>query len=762
MTFLDWAIAVVPTFAVLCIACRMRRHMRGMVDYLSAGRVCGRYVLTVGDIANGISILSIVSYCEMKYHAGYSVNIWGAALIPVSVTMSVFGYCTYRFRETRAQSFGQFIEMRYGSRALRVFSSTVRTFAEILTHAIMPAIAARFFLYYLGMPETFRVLGVEIGTFPAAMALCVSLAVFVIWHGGVLGIIVTDTIQGLICLPIMVLLCVFLLRRFGWGAEIEPVLLDRAAGESFVNPYQIAHLRDFNAFTLVVSAVSLVLHRASWIGSGADSAARSPHEQRMAGVLGTWRGFFSPLLYVLVSLAVLTLLHHERFAPEARSVRLELAGRVVRDLTDDAALRSRADAAFAAIPVQRHRIGVDPPMSDAENLDTPWIDAARAVFADEPRGAYLTQQFRSLYHQTMMSVTMRHLLGRGMMGLFCLLAILAMVSTDDSFLFASVRTIVQDMLLPFFRAPPPMRLHVWMIRIAAVAVALVHWTVSVTMAQLDFVELFIVAATSVWLGGCGPMIVFGLYGRRGTARTAWASLLSGMAISVGAILCQRLWAPAIYPWLDAHGWAPAVGRAFERLSAPLHPWVVWKMTPEKFPVNSYESFFLAMMASLVAYVAAALCSRAPLFDLDRMLHRGRWRIEGEAPPPPAPRSWRGALRLLAGIGPEHTSGDRILAWSVVAYSYGWKFLACFALLVAWNAVSPWSDHGWALYFLVCHVLVPTALVAVTSVWFTIGGIVGLRRLFRDLRLRADVDPLDNGMVSDGVSLSDRERFGKTK
>ena len=60
------------------------------------------------------------------------------------------------------------------------------------------------------------------------------------------------------------------------------------------------------------------------------------------------------------------------------------------------------------------------------------------------------------------------------------------------YVFSSVRTIVQDMLLPFFRTPPPMRLHVWMIRVAAVAVALVHWTVSVTMAQLDFVELFIV------------------------------------------------------------------------------------------------------------------------------------------------------------------------------------------------------------------------------------------------------------------------------
>jgi hypothetical protein len=58
--------------------------------------------------------------------------------------------------------------------------------------------------------------------------------------------------------------------------------------------------------------------------------------------------------------------------------------------------------------------------------------------------------------------------------------------------------------------------------------------------------------------------------------------------------------------------------------------------------------------------------------------------------------------------------------------------------------------------------VQTALVAVTSVWFTIGGVVGLRRLFRDLRARVAADPLDNGMVSGGVSLVDKARFEKTE
>ncbi|MFA6929808.1 MAG: hypothetical protein WCT05_05730 [Lentisphaeria bacterium] len=46
---------------------------------------------------------------------------------------------------------------------------------------------------------------------------------------------------------------------------------------------------------------------------------------------------------------------------------------------------------------------------------------------------------------------------------------------------------------------------------------------------------------------------------------------------------------------------------------------------------------------------------------------------------------------------------------------------------------------------------------VSTIWFLIGGIVDLRRLFKDLALRVN-DPLDDGRVEDGVSLMDREKI----
>lgn len=53
----------------------------------------------------------------------------------------------------RCLSKGQFIEMRYGSKSFRVVTATVSTISEMVTNALGPAIAANFFIYYLGLPH---------------------------------------------------------------------------------------------------------------------------------------------------------------------------------------------------------------------------------------------------------------------------------------------------------------------------------------------------------------------------------------------------------------------------------------------------------------------------------------------------------------------------------------------------------------------------------------------------------------------------------
>ena len=254
------------------------------------------------------------------------------------------------------------------------------------------------------------------------------------------------------------------------------------------------------------------------------------------------------------------------------------------------------------------------------------------------------------------------------------------------------------------------------------------------------------------------MMIFGLYGRFGTRQGAWSALLSGMALALMFLFLQRNWADMVYPFLDRNELVESVGGVLSAVSAPLNPFVVWEMNPYKFPINGYESYFMIMLFTLFLYIGVSYATLKEPFNLDRMLHRGVYNIDG-TDKKPIHWSLGHIFNLLAGITPMHSVGDKWISWSVLFYSYIYQFVGCFLSVVVWNAVSPWPITWWGNYFLITFILIPSVVATITAVWFGIGGIVDLRRLFRALKNRT-VDDLDNGMVKDGVAASDFEAFKK--
>ena len=58
----------------------------------------------------------------------------------------------------------------------------------------------------------------------------------------------------------------------------------------------------------------------------------------------------------------------------AHEVRSDLAARVTEELVADAGAADAVRAAVSALPEQRHEIGVDPPLSQANNLDNGMVE----------------------------------------------------------------------------------------------------------------------------------------------------------------------------------------------------------------------------------------------------------------------------------------------------------------------------------------------------------------------------------------------------
>ncbi len=802
MIWYDWLVLVLPVCFVMWAGFRCRRYVRGVSDFLSAGRLCGRYVISMGDVANALSIVGIVAYVEIHYKTGFSVGFWSSVLMPLGIVLGLTGFVTYRFRETRAMSLGQFLEMRY-SRRFRIAAAALRSLSEMVANMIMPAVAARFFIRMLDLPDAFRVFGFEFSTYVSLMVLFLALAVSLICFGGTLALVVTDTIQGMILYPALACFVAFLFWKFSVSNEIMPVMADRVAGESFLDPYDIGHLRDFNVFTVVVVAAwGAVVNRANWIGAGYTTAAKNPQEQKMAGLLGNWRNAIITVFYILVASSLVAFLNHEHFAREANDVRKSLAARVADDVfKNDPRARELVKAAVARIPPQVHEIGVDPPLSQADNLDTAFLGtihealladarertaeaggdgaetpSAAAVIDAEGEANDAFQQCRTLYNQLALSVAMRKLLPHGLLGLFALLLFLAMLSTDDTRIYSAALTIAQDVVLPLRKKPFTPRGHIRMIRCVAIGIGVFFLAGSCYVKQLDYYQMFNTLACVLWIGGAGSIMTFGLYTRFGTTAGAWTALCTSVSLGGAFIYLQRRWADAVYPAIAKAGLVDAFDHALRFLSSPFEPYIHWEMDAVRCPVNAIEfNFFLSVLCVLLYLAVSRLTCRVP-FNLDRMLHRGRYAIEGDAPRqmegggpsfrrrrPFVRRAAAFALRTLSrvvGITPEYSRGDKAIAWSVFLYSFVYGFGMCFLGVVVWNRIRPWPVEWWSRYFVVRYFVVPCAVACVTTVWFGVGGAVGLRRLFRDLRAREKTDVLDDGRVEGNVSVADKAAFEK--
>lgn len=752
MHWVDWAIVAAACAVVLVIAVKARTSVRGVADFLAGGRVAGRYVICVASGEAGMGLISAVAIFEIYYNSGFGFSFWNGLSTPLGLLFLLTGYCIYRFRETRAMTMGQFLEIRY-NRPFRIYAGILQSISGVINYAIFPAVSARFLIYFCNLPLKVNILGLTFPTMGVVMAIFLSIGVLVATSGGMITIMVTDCVQGILSYPMYAIVVIYLLMQFSWSHEIAPALLDRPEGMSLLNPFDISKLRDFNLFYILVGIFSSVFNRMSWSGTqGFNAAALNAHEQKMGAVLGTWRAGFSTMMFIVLAIVAYTFLHHIDFAPKAEEVRQELAWKTVNDVA--------GDARFSTVKTEIRDFmdyGVAPPVlegaetaSSTELTPEPMLTVVKGALATEDPS--VAQTFGSIYGQMRVPMVLRAVLPIGIMGIFCAICVFLLVSTDASYMHSWGSIIVQDIMLPVRGKPFTPKQQLFWLRVIITGVAVFAFLFSSYFAQIDFIMMFFAITGAIWLGGAGPCIVGGLYWKRGTSSGAFTALTLGSGIATGGIIAQKMWVGTLYPWLESSGLLPIARTIIESASHPFEPYILWRVTPDQFPINSQEIYFLGLLASVSSYIIISLLTSREGFNMDRMLHRGIYTYKGEKPVVHERVTRHNIWQKLLGVTPEYTRGDKILAWSVLIYSLGWGF-GSFVLLSLWNLVFPWPDTWWAGWFLIQNIIVAGIIGVVTSIWFTIGGTVDLYRLFRRLG-EEEVNVLDDGRVIGHLSADD--------
>ena len=229
---LDWLIVSGLLALLLAGALYTARYTRSVSAFLAAERCGGRYLIAMALAMAGTGVISLVYWFEIYYETGYTAYWWSSLTEPALIVIALSGWVVYRFRQTRAMTLAQFFEMRY-SRNFRIFAGLLAFVAGIVNFGIFPAVGARFFIYFCGLPESFALGGLSISTFALIMVFLLGISLSFTFLGGQIAVMVTDFVQGAFAYVVFAVVIGYLLYLFPWQ-QISDTLLTTEPGKSLI------------------------------------------------------------------------------------------------------------------------------------------------------------------------------------------------------------------------------------------------------------------------------------------------------------------------------------------------------------------------------------------------------------------------------------------------------------------------------------------------------------------------------------------------
>jgi SSS family solute:Na+ symporter len=326
-----------------------------------------------------------------------------------------------------------------------------------------------------------------------------------------------------------------------------------------------------------------------------------------------------------------------------------------------------------------------------------------------------------LSSQLRTTIAVKSLLPIGLIGAFAAVMFAATIATHDTYLHAWGSIFIQDVVLPIRQmacgesTPLSQKLHMRWLRISITGIAVFVFFFSLVFDIKQDIYMYFALTGMLFTGWAGTVIVGGLYWKYGTATGAWISMFFG-------ILMFLLSWTVIYQWQSYQHFFSNYTPSFWD-----HCIQRWPELTNKFPINAQYLLFYSMLGSIVCYfVVSMLDSKGKAFNLDKMLHRGKYSSEV---PKEHPKTKFTAIWRLLGMGEDFNLEDRCIFG--ISYGYIIVFFGMFAIGTIYALNVETLDSSWLTFWKVsCWGTITISIVL--TIWLAIGGIRDLKEMLSSL------------------------------
>ena len=186
-TAIDWAIVVVYPLISVAIGLYVRRFVKNMTDFVTAGQELGVCLGIATLTGTELGLITVMYSAQKGFTGGFAA--FHIALMAGLVTLAVgaTGFIVYRLRAMHVLTIPEFYGRRF-DRKTRILGGIMMALGGILNMGLFLKVGSMFIVGITGLSATSWAL-------PAVMVFLISLVLIYTCLGGMISVVISDYVQ---------------------------------------------------------------------------------------------------------------------------------------------------------------------------------------------------------------------------------------------------------------------------------------------------------------------------------------------------------------------------------------------------------------------------------------------------------------------------------------------------------------------------------------------------------------------------------------
>ena len=224
MNHFSWAVdgSIVGVYLLVTMVAGIwvRKKVRGVEDFLVAGREMNLYLGIASLAATEFGIITCMYTAQAGYTNGFAGAVPGLCQALSMWIIGITGFCIKPLRESGAVTLPELFEKRFG-KGVRWLAGVVIVMGGLLNMGVFLKIGGDFICLVTGMDLKWLTL---------IMSLLLLLVVVYTVLGGMMSVLVTDYLQFIVLSGGMLVVTVMILSQVGWDKLVATVQAHHGAG----------------------------------------------------------------------------------------------------------------------------------------------------------------------------------------------------------------------------------------------------------------------------------------------------------------------------------------------------------------------------------------------------------------------------------------------------------------------------------------------------------------------------------------------------